>query len=233
MVIDSLSELRLLAGNALRYRRQILALKQFFVGRNCTAMLLDDMTSREQDLQMQSIAHGVVRLEQISPEYGSERRRLRVVKYRGMEFRGGYHDYLIRKGGIEVFPRLVASEHRRAAINGKFASDIAGLDSLLGGGIEQGTSTLIVGAAGTGKSTLAAQFAAAAAARGQRARHLCLRRASEHADFAMHRAEDRSRFSYRNRRRDGAPGRPRGADAWANSRPPSRTPSARSAPPSS
>ena len=169
VVIDSLSELRLLAGNALRYRRQILALKQFFVGRNCTAMLLDDMTSREQDLQMQSIAHGVVRLEQISPEYGSERRRLRVVKYRGMEFRGGYHDYVIRKGGIEVFPRLVASEHRRAAINGKFASEIASLDALLGGGIEQGTSTLIVGAAGTGKSTLAAQFAAAAAARGQRA----------------------------------------------------------------
>ena len=169
VVIDSLSELRLLAGNALRYRRQILALKQFFVGRNCTAMLLDDMTAREQDLQMQSIAHGVVRLEQISPEYGSERRRLRVVKYRGMEFRSGYHDYVIRKGGIEVFPRLVASEHRRAIINGKFASEIASLDSLLGGGIEQGTSTLIVGAAGTGKSTLAAQFAAAAAARGQRA----------------------------------------------------------------
>jgi len=168
VVIDSLSELRLLAGNALRYRRQILALKQFFVGRSCTAMLLDDMTSREQDLQMQSIAHGVVRLEQISPEYGSERRRLRVVKYRGMEFRGGYHDYLIRKGGIEVFPRLVASEYRRTAIKGKLASEISGLDSLLGGGIEQGTSTLIVGAAGTGKSTLAAQFAAAAAARGQR-----------------------------------------------------------------
>jgi len=169
VVIDSLSELRLLAGNALRYRRQILALKQFFVGRNCTSMLLDDLTSRDQDLQVQSIAHGVVRLEQISPEYGSERRRLRVVKYRGMEFRGGYHDYLIRKGGIEVFPRLVASEHRRTAINGKLASEIAGLDSLLGGGIELGTSTLIVGAAGTGKSTLAAQFAASAAARGQRA----------------------------------------------------------------
>jgi circadian clock protein KaiC len=168
VVIDSLSELRLLAGNALRYRRQIRALKQFFVGRHCTAMLLDDMTSREQDLQMQSIAHGVVRLEQISPEYGSERRRLRVVKYRGVQFRGGYHDYVILKGGLEVFPRLVASEHRRTALGGKFASEVPGLDSLLGGGIEQGTSTLIVGAAGTGKSTLAAQFAAAAAARGER-----------------------------------------------------------------
>jgi circadian clock protein KaiC len=169
IVFDSLSELRLLAGSALRYRRQILALKQFFAGRNCTALLLDDMTSTEQDLQMQSIAHGVIRLEQLNPDYGSERRRLRVVKYRGTQFRGGYHDYVIERGGIRVFPRLVASEHRHVISRHRIASDVPALDSLLGGGLEEGTSTLIVGAAGTGKSTLAAQFCAAAAGRGKRA----------------------------------------------------------------
>jgi circadian clock protein KaiC len=167
VVFDSLSELRLLAGSALRYRRQILALKQYFSTRQCTVVLLDDMTASDRDLQMQSIAHGVVLLEQLNPEYGSERRRLRVVKYRGVHFRGGYHDYVINKGGIEVFPRLVAAEHRQAATRAKLASDIPELDALMGGGIEEGTSTLVVGAAGTGKSTLSAQFAAAAAARGQ------------------------------------------------------------------
>jgi circadian clock protein KaiC len=169
VVFDSLSELRLLAGNPLRYRRQILALKQFFATRECTVLLLDDLTAIDRDLQVQSIAHGVLLLEQLNPEYGSERRRLRVVKYRGVHFRGGYHDYVIKKGGLEVFPRLVASEHRQATRCGKLASGIGELDGLLGGGIEEGTSTLIVGAAGTGKSTLAAQFAAAAADRGQRA----------------------------------------------------------------
>jgi circadian clock protein KaiC len=167
VVFDSLSELRLLAGSALRYRRQILALKQYFATRQCTVVLLDDMTATDRDLQMQSIAHGVVSLEQLSPDFGSERRRLRVVKYRGVKYRGGYHDYIIKKGGIEAFPRLVAAEHRRAGTRGKLASAIPELDALLGGGIEEGTSTLIVGAAGTGKSTLAAQFASAAAARGQ------------------------------------------------------------------
>jgi circadian clock protein KaiC len=167
IVFDSLSELRLLAGNALRYRRQILALKQYFAKRQCTVVLLDDLTATDRDLQTQSIAHGVVLLEQLNPEYGSERRRLRVVKYRGVQFRGGYHDYVIKRGGLEVFPRLVASEHRQARTAAKMASDVPELDALLGGGIEQGTSTLIVGAAGTGKSTLAAQFAAAAAKRGE------------------------------------------------------------------
>ena len=166
VVLDSLSELRLLAGSALRYRRQILALKQFLATRECTVLLLDDMTASEHDLQMQSIAHGVVRLEQLNPEYGGERRRLRIVKYRGVHFRGGYHDYVIHPGGIEVFPRLVAAEHRQVSTREKIASDVPELDALLGGGIEEGTSTLLVGAAGTGKSTLAAQFAAAAAGRG-------------------------------------------------------------------
>jgi len=167
VAFDSLSELRLLAGNPLRYRRQILALKQFFTGRQCTVLLLDDMTSTQQDLQVHSIAHGAVRLEQLYPEYGAERRRLIVLKMRGMRFRGGYHDYIIKRGGIEVFPRLVAGEHRREPSLDKLPSGIAEMDALLGGGIERGTSTLIVGAAGTGKSSLAAQFVVAAAARGQ------------------------------------------------------------------
>jgi circadian clock protein KaiC len=166
-VFDSLSELRLLAGNPLRYRRQILALKQFFAGRKCTVLLLDDMTGTNHDLQVQSIAHGAIQLEQLYPEYGAERRRLIVLKYRGVRFRGGYHDYIIRRGGIEVYPRLVASEHHPDRDMGKLASGIAEMDALLGGGIERGTSTMIVGAAGTGKSSLAAQFVAAAAGRGQ------------------------------------------------------------------
>jgi circadian clock protein KaiC len=168
LVFDSLSELRLLAGSPLRYRRQILALKQFFGGRHCTVLLLDDLTSTDRDLQVQSIAHGVVRLEQMYPEYGSERRRLIVLKYRGTSFRGGYHDYIIKRGGLQVFPRLIASEHRQDAIPGRLGSGIAELDLLLGGGIERGSSTLIVGGAGTGKSSLAAQFVASAAASGQR-----------------------------------------------------------------
>jgi len=169
IVFDSLSELRLLAGNPLRYRRQILALKQFFAGRKCTVLLLDDMTSTEHDLQIQSIAHGAIRLEQLNPEYGSERRRLMVLKYRGVHFRGGYHDYVIKRGGIEVYPRLVVGEHNPDLKMEKLSSGIKELDVLLGGGIERGTSTLIVGAAGTGKSTMAAQFVAAEAARGKHA----------------------------------------------------------------
>lgn len=169
LVFDSLSELRLLAGNPLRYRRQILAMKQFFAGRNCTVLLLDDLTSASHDLQVQSIAHGVLKLEQLYPEYGAERRRMIVVKYRGVSFRGGYHDYTIRRGGIEVFPRLVANEHRQLPSFEKITSGIPQIDKLLGGGLERGTSTLVVGAAGTGKSTLAAQFVSAAAANSQKA----------------------------------------------------------------
>jgi len=168
IVFDSLSELRLVAGNPLRYRRQILALKQYFAGRSCTVILLDDMTGTEHDLQVQSIAHGVILLQHLSPEYGAERRRLRVIKYRGREFRGGYHDYLIRKGGLMVFPRLIAAEHRGPGGSTKLASEVHELDDLLGGGVEEGTSTLIVGGAGTGKSTISAQFCVAAAHRGQK-----------------------------------------------------------------
>jgi circadian clock protein KaiC len=168
VVIDSLSELRLLAGHPLRYRRQVLALKQFFARRGCTVLLLDDLTAGEHDLQMRSIAHGVLLLDQVQPGYGAQRRRLQVLKYRGTQFRGGFHDYVIARGGLRVFPRLVASEHRRVSEGGRMASGVAGLDQLLGGGLVQGTSTLLVGAAGTGKSTIAAQLVASAAARGER-----------------------------------------------------------------
>ena len=169
VVVDSLSELRLLAGNPLRYRRQILALKQYFAKRDCTVLLLDDMTASDHDLQMRSIAHGVVLLDQAQPEYGSQRRRLTVVKYRGVHFRGGFHDYAIETGGLRVYPRLVAAEHRQIGRRVCLSSNIPSLDALLGGGIDEGTSTLVIGAPGTGKSTIAAQFAAAAASRGQRA----------------------------------------------------------------
>lgn len=173
VVFDSLSELRLLAGGSLRYRRQILALKQFFSGRQCTVLLLDDMTAMEHDLQVQSIAHAVIRLEQVMPDYGLARRRLTVTKYRGMAFRGGYHDYKIVRGGLQVFPRLIAAEHATPIEQTRMPSGLSALDDLLGGGIERGTSTLFVGAPGTGKSTVAVQFAIAAAMRGECAALFC------------------------------------------------------------
>src|SRR5688572_4489234 len=128
VVFDSLSELRLLAGNALRYRRQILAMKQFFVGRRCTVLLLDDMSTANHDLQMQSLAHGAIRLEQLYPEFGADRRRMIVLKYRGVQFRGGYHDFTIRRGGLEVFPRLVASDHPSTTPGEPLVSGIGQLD---------------------------------------------------------------------------------------------------------
>jgi circadian clock protein KaiC len=167
VVIDSLSEMRLLAQSPLRYRRQILALKQYFIGRECTVFLLDDLTSETEDLQLQSIAHGVVSLEQLSPEYGAERRRLRIMKLRGQRYRGGYHDFVIQKGGLDVFPRLVAGEHVHSQMRGLLKSDNKELDALLGGGMQYGTSVLLLGPAGSGKSTLAIQYARAAAGRGE------------------------------------------------------------------
>ncbi len=169
LVFDSLSEMRLLAQNSLRYRRQILALKQFFVGRNCTVMLLDDRTAEGSDLQLQSIAHGVVSLEQLAPLYGAERRRLRVMKFRGTAYRGGYHDFSIETGGLIIYPRLVASEHGKEYDFSRIESGVTALDSLLGGGPDRGTSTLLMGPAGCGKSTIAVQYAVAAAARGDHA----------------------------------------------------------------
>lgn len=124
VVFDSLSELRLLAQSPLRYRRQILAIKQFFIGRQCTVLLLDDRTSEGSDLQLQSIAHGVILLEQLAPEYGADRRRLRIVKMRGRPIRGGYHDFVIREGGLQVFPRLIAAEHRRSFSTDQVRADL-------------------------------------------------------------------------------------------------------------
>ena len=170
IVFDSLSELRLLAGTPLKFRRQILALKRYFSARNCTVLMLDDLVGIDSDLQ--SIAHGVIRLEQLKPEYGGDRRRLIVLKYRGVRFRGGYHDYVIQRGGLDVYPRLVAQDPLSSSSSSssqKLSSGIDGLDKLLGGGLERGTSTLVVGAAGTGKSSLATQCVAAAAARGEQA----------------------------------------------------------------
>ncbi len=169
VVFDSLSELRLLAQSSLRYRRQILALKQFFVGRNCTVLLLDDRTSEVSDMQLQSIAHGVISLEQLAPIYGAERRRLRVMKFRGTNFRGGFHDFAIREEGLVSFPRLVASEHSEPFTRERIKSGVTALDTLLGGGPDRGTSTLLMGPAGSGKSTIAVQYAVAAAARGDHA----------------------------------------------------------------
>ena len=170
LVFDSLSELRLLAQSPLRYRRQILALKQFFSGRKCTVLLLDDKTAEVTDLQLQSIAHGVISLEQHTPAYGSARRRLQILKFRGTDFRGGFHDYSIRRGGLNVYPRLVAAEHGESFIRDRIRGKIlTALDSLLGGGPDRGTSTLLMGPAGCGKSTIAVQYAIAAAARGEHA----------------------------------------------------------------
>jgi len=167
VVIDSLSEMRLLAGEALRYRRQVLALKRFFAGRDATVLLLDDRTTADLDLQVHSIAHGVVRLEQVGQGYGTERRTLCIQKLRGARYRGGNHDFKIETGGINVFPRLVAAEHRDDALREPVSSGIPELDALMGGGLDRGTSTLLMGPAGSGKSSLASQFAAAAAARGE------------------------------------------------------------------
>lgn len=167
IVFDSLSEMRLLAQSSLRYRRQILALKQFFVGRQCTVLLLDDGTSEGPDLQLQSIAHGVISLAQMAPEYGAERRRLRVAKFRGTKFRGGYHDFTILQDGIHVFPRLVSAEHRGDFKMEPVKSGIGTLDALLGGGPDRGTATLFIGPAGSGKSSMATQYAVAAAKRGE------------------------------------------------------------------
>jgi circadian clock protein KaiC len=165
VVLDSLSELKLLSTNSLRYRRQVLAFKQFFASRTCTVMLLDDRTAVDNDLQVRSIAHGVICLEQGVNSYGSTRRRVRIAKYRGVAFREGSHDYKIRHGGLIVYPRLVASESRTVVKPAQFASGLPELDTLLGGGLDHGTSTLLAGPPGSGKSSLAAQFVSSAVGR--------------------------------------------------------------------
>ena len=167
VVFDSLSEMRLLARDPLRFRRQILALKQFFAGRPCTVLLLDDKTSPDSDMQLHSLAHGVVNLEHVAMEYGAERRRLQVTKLRGSRFRGGYHDFRINTGGIAVFPRVRLTPPKVQPRRVDLASGAPGLDTLLGGGITVGTSTLVTGAAGTGKTVLALTYVMAAVQRGE------------------------------------------------------------------
>lgn len=169
VVLDSLSEIRLLAQSSLRYRRQILALKHYFAKQHTTVLMLDDLTTEEHDKTVHSVAHGVVRLEELAPDYGGDRRRLRVVKYRGRRFRGGYHDLVITTGGIRVFPRLVSAEHKQPFSRETLPSPSPELNLLLGGGIERGSSVLVLGPAGTGKSILGLTFTAAAVARGERA----------------------------------------------------------------
>jgi circadian clock protein KaiC len=169
MVLDSLSELRLLAQSSLRYRRQILALKQFFIGRKCTVVLLDDRTAEGPDLQLHSIAHGVVALESISPIYGQSRRQVEVIKFRGSDFVSGFHDFAIRRGGLTVFPRLVSAHHGHEFPRQAMKSGVASLDTLLGGGVDRGSSTLLVGPPGSGKSSIAVQYALAATERGDHA----------------------------------------------------------------
>ena len=168
VVIDSLSEIRLLAQSSLRYRRQILALKHYFSRAGATVLMLDDLTTDTLDKTVHSVAHGVIRLEELAPNYGPERRRLRVIKFRGRQFRGGFHDFVIERGGVRVFPRLVSGEHHTEFDRIALPSNSPELDRLLGGGTERGSSTLILGPAGTGKSLLALTFAMAAAKRGER-----------------------------------------------------------------
>jgi circadian clock protein KaiC len=168
VVIDSCSELRLLAQSPLRFRRQLLALKADLVRRGCTILLLENPTAVGGDPLLQSLVHGVIEMQQLAPLYGAARRRLRVTKLRERDFRGGYHDMTIQKGGVTVFPRLVAAEHQEGFERGQFKSGIDELDTLLGGGLERGTSVLFMGPAGSGKSALAHQYAIASAERGER-----------------------------------------------------------------
>ena len=169
IVIDSLSEIRLLAQSSLRYRRQLLAMKHYFARSAATVLVLDDLTAEANDKTAHSIAHGVVRLEELAPNYGAERRRLRVMKYRGQMFRGGFHDFTIKTGGLEVYPRLVSSEHERDGATGVLSSGNVELDTLLGGGLDRGSSTLVIGPAGAGKSLLLLLFVATACDRGEKA----------------------------------------------------------------
>lgn len=169
IVFDSISELRLLAETSLKYRRQMLSFKEFFVDRGSTVLFLDDMTSEAGDLHIQSIVHGVLLLEKFKAGYGAERREFHIAKLRGVDFRGGTHDYIIQSGGIQIFPRLVSAPHEDRTYQSEcISSGLPELDKLVGGGLDRGTSTLILGPAGSGKSTIALRFALSAAQQGKR-----------------------------------------------------------------
>lgn len=201
VVFDSLSEIRMLAQTPMRYRRQLLALKQHFAGRACTVLLLDDKTE-DPDLQVESLVHGVVVLQQTPMGYGADRRRIRIAKLRGSPFRSGYHDYVIKSGGLDVFPRLVAAEHRTELLTEPLSSGNEQLDAILGGGVDRSTATLLMGPAGCGKSALATQFACAAAARGEpvsmflfEERLGTLRRRAQHLGMPLDREMDGGRIT--------------------------------------
>ena len=168
VVFDSLSEMRLLAQNPLRHRRQILALKHFFVTRNCTVLLLDDQTAEHGDLQLHSIAHGVISLQRAPQEYGSQRRRLEIVKMRGIKYRGGFHDFELDTGGVTVFERLVAARHHTSFDHELVSTGTLQLDALMGGGLARGTNTLLSGPSGVGKTTTAVRCVLSALLRGER-----------------------------------------------------------------
>jgi circadian clock protein KaiC len=175
IVLDSLSELRLLAQSSLRYRHQLLAMKHQFAHMSATVLALDDLTADVEDKSAHSIAHGVLRLEQLAPNFGGQRRRLRVHKYRGQEFRAGFHDFTIKRGGLFVYPRLVSAEHKIGFVPKRVSSNNPQLDALLGGGLESGSSTLVLGPAGAGKSLIVFQFLAAACAKRRTRGTLCVR----------------------------------------------------------
>ena len=187
VVIDSLSEMRLLARDPLRYRRQILALKHFFLARDCTILFLDDPISKVGEHQFQTLAHGVLVLERNAPEYGKARRRLQVAKMRGVDFHDGYHDFAIRPGGLMIYPRLVAAEPAEIRDIERVSSGVAEFDTLLGGGPPRGSSMLVIGAAGTGKTTLCVQYAMAAASRGD---HVAFFSFDERTETLYHRSQD-------------------------------------------
>ncbi len=169
VVFDSLSEMRLLAQNPLRYRRQIMALKHFFSTRDCTVLLLDDQTAEQGDAHLHSLCHGVIMLEQRLQDFGAQRRRLHVVKMRGIKFRGGYHDFMLDTGGIQVFQRLVAADHHANYSLEPVPTGSAALDALLGGGLARGTNLLLNGPAGVGKTSTAVRCMLSALQRGERA----------------------------------------------------------------
>ena len=169
VVLDSLSEIRLMAQSSLRYRRHLLSIKHYFARHGATVILLDDLTAEVGDKTAHSVAHGVIRLEELAPTYGAERRRMRILKYRGQKYRGGYHDFTITTGGINVYPRLVAAEHHTRFTRTQRSTGIGNFDVLLGGGLDSGSSTLVLGPAGTGKSLIAMTFVMAAIARGEKA----------------------------------------------------------------
>ncbi len=167
VALDSVSELKILSQTSVRYRREILALKQFFAGRKCTVLILDDLTTREGEQQLQSIAHGVIRMEREPREYGTTRRQIHVAKLRGVEFTDGRHDFVIKRGGIELYPRLSFAGSSAVKRGDVATSGSVELDSLLGGGLDRGSSTLLMGPAGAGKTTICSQYLISALNRGE------------------------------------------------------------------